>query len=142
MIVCFFKFPMNCMLIDCWNILLGKLTPKNIMVNNGWAADDDTNINFDSCDRNIYFGYKAAESVGQLSTIFKGTGKANLVFDNCWSSGYLSVLINEDEIVRVHRYTEASIRFNYSKEDVFRIEAFNVSFSVNGCNGRLTNSSF
>ena len=130
------------MLLDCRDSLLGELTSKNVMINNGWTVDvtdDNTNTDFDSCDKNTFFGYKDGDQVGQVSTIFRGTGRATLVFGNCWSTGYLSVYINGTEIGRAYGNTKASVRFSYSKGDALRIKEFNsaiialYSFAIDGC---------
>ena len=133
------KYHINFVLLDCWDILVGQLISQNILISNGttvYATDENTNIYFDSCDNNMSFGHKLGESNTQMSKIFNGTGDATLEFGNCWTTGYLSVLINRTEIGRMYGQTEASFKISYSKGDVLSIQQFNASFAINGC-GKL-----
>ena len=74
-----------------------------------------------------------------MSTIFKGNGRATLVFGNCWSTGYLSVSINDTEIGRAYGNTKVSVRFSYAKGDVLSIKEINTaiialySIAIDGC---------
>ena len=127
-------------LLDCWDILLGQLTLENVLISNGATVDvtdDNTTINFDSCGNNIFFGHNIAEPNDQISKIFKGTGKAILLLGNCWSTGYVSVFINETEIGRLFGQRNAALQFSYSKGDELSIKEFNASFVIDGC-GKLT----
>ena len=125
------------MLLDCWDILVGQLTAHNTLISDGatvYVTDDNTNINFDSCDNNMFFGHQRIdESNTRLSKIFNGTGEAALEFGNCWSTGYLSVLINRTEIVRMYGQRKAAFHFTYFKGDVLSIKQFNASIAINGC---------
>ena len=112
------------------------------MINNGWEIDvseDTANIDLDSCDNSTFYGYKNGELVGQVSTTFEGSGRAVLTFGNCWSTGYLSVSINETEIGRAYANTKASVHFGYTKGDVLSIKEFDngiiamYSFTIDGC---------
>ena len=82
------------------------------------------------------FGHKLGESNTQMSKNFNGTGDATLEFGNCWTTGYLSVLINRTEIGRMYGRTKAELQFSYSEGDVLSIKQFNASFAINGC-GKL-----
>ena len=73
---------------------LTKLSSKSVMMRNGWIIDvefsngeDKDENNEISCQSKQFYGYKEGIAVGSVSTIFKGSGKANFKYENCGKRG-------------------------------------------------------
>ena len=86
---------------------LTQLTSMSVMMRNGWLVDVDYSNGEDQmeekeefCDFDQFYGYKEANKVGRVSAIFKGSGKANLRYANCFTTGYVTVSLNGHELDR------------------------------------------
>ena len=115
---------------DCPDSNLTNLTTKSEMVSNGWKInveysssadqfDDYTHI----CGNETFYGYNTDNTVGEVSTTFKGYGKATLSFGNCHKKGHVVVTLNNRELARVHASNPNNvIAFYYKTGDVLHIK--------------------
>ena len=115
---------------------------KSVMEENGWMFNIDHSNGNDvvpahrkNCDNrdgyngNTFYGYKIGLEEGSVSTIFNGSGKADLIFGNCGSekSGYVLASLNDEELHRHHgkNIHKNIISFSYTKGDVLKIKEIN-----------------
>ena len=107
------------------------------MMRNGWMFDldytngeDGNEKNEKSCKLDKFYGYKGGNKVGSVSTIFKGSGKANLRYQNCYKTGYVTVSLNGVEIDRTSNIdstlvlSKEIVTFQYEKGDLLEIKEF------------------
>ena len=66
----------------------------------------------------------AGEIVGSVSTIFKGSGKANLKYENCGKTGHVTVSLNGLELERI-RSSHSILSFQYHTGDLLEIKELN-----------------
>ena len=112
------------------------------MLRNGWNVDVDysngegeenKNSQKRDCDSNKFYGYKGGYKVGSVSTIFKGSGKANLRYQNCYKTGYVTVSLNGIEIDRSSNIdstlvpSKEIVTFQYEKGDLLEIKEFQMA---------------
>ena len=113
---------------------LTKLNSKSVMMRNGWNVDVDYSIGEDplagkehSCKSGQFYGYKKRYGMGSVSAIFKGSGKANLKFTDCFrTGGWVTVSLNGVEIGRAEVKIE-TVSFRYEKGDFLEIQEFNAA---------------
>ena len=75
------------------------------------------------CNTITFWGYNKGNSVGYISTTFKGSATATLDFGNCWIRGFTRVFINDKKIGRADPNIKSKvITFNYKPGDILRIE--------------------
>ena len=110
---------------------LSKLTSKSVMMKNGWMIDVDYSNGEDWQERNYcesgqFYGYKEGNPVGSVSAIFKGSGKANLRYANCYKDGYVIVSLNGIEIDRAEENIgKHRVSLRYEKGDLLEIKEVN-----------------
>ena len=103
------------------------------MESNGWAVEatyHNTINNVASCDSSTFFGFMPNGGMAKAITKFRGTGGAKLTFGNCYSSGFVSVSINNIRIANAYASSMDVIKFNYRKDDVLTIKAHSVQGSA------------
>ena len=110
---------------------LTKLSSKSVMMRNGWIIDvefsngeDKDENNEISCQSKQFYGYKEGIAVGSVSTIFKGSGKANFKYENCGKRGYVTVSLNGIELERI-RSSYSTVSFQYHTGDLLEIKEVN-----------------
>ena len=93
-----------------------------------YSNGQDTYGKYDEmCESDTFYGYKGGFAVGSVSAIFKGSGKANLKYKNCFKSGYVSVSLNGKEIDRNPNkliYIDDVLSFRYEEADFLEIKEF------------------
>ena len=103
------------------------------MENNGWFVDvqyHNTLNTFATCDETTFFGSKSNLDAAQVITKFRGTGGAKLDFGNCWSSGFVSVFLNNALIKMARRNGREVVKFNYRTGDVLAIKTVSLQTSA------------
>ena len=98
-------------------------------MSNGWNADVDYSNGEDwrkaherSCSSDTFYGYRGGGSVGSVSAIFKGSGKGNLSYGNCYETGNVIVSLNGVEIHRSKSNSKKEVSFQYKRGYVLKIE--------------------
>ena len=106
-----------------------KLTSESVMVKNGWNADLDYSNGNDwnkaherDCSTDTFYGYRGGNLVGSVSANFKGSGRGALSYGNCYKTGYVMVSLNGVEIGRSTSNSQDSVKFQYRRGDVLKIE--------------------
>ena len=127
------------------------------MESNGWKINidnsntDDRNTNTDNariCGKSTFYGYFGndkgkPDNVGEVTATFRGSGKARLMFGNCYHSGYVKVKLNGKLLSTAAASTlEKEITFDYKKQDVLKIQEFDVAiiklnYLLLTCNGKF-----
>ena len=96
---------------------------------NGWIVDVTTsNTQYNAqCGNRAWFGWKGGNAVGSVSATFTGSGKAVLIFGNCWTRGNVEAYLNNKMIGAVQNFGNKTIEFTFSKGDVLTIEEQNTA---------------
>ena len=78
------------------------------------------------CGNTSFWGYTAGNDVGTIKTRFLGSGKAHIIFGNCYSEGTTKVLLNKAYIASSGpNQRNVSISFDYKSRDVLTFEEHN-----------------
>ena len=99
------------------------------MIRNGWKIDATFSMDtkYLSCGDKTWYGYSYGQSVGSLQATFRGRGRAELCYGNCYRQGQVVVYLNDEEISRAEAYSKMKeVSFNFSKDDILLIKEINV----------------
>ena len=100
------------------------------MERNGWNVHTNSETySSEKCDssvnmgiNNTWYGFFSEAAVGSVSTILIGSGRARLVYGNCFSQNKVSVHLNAAEISSAQGDEIQSICFNYKDGDILKIQ--------------------
>ena len=119
------------------------------MIKNGWNVDigysntNDWSSEYPiNCGAQTFYGYHGDQKVGSVSTVFKGSGNATLIFGNCYKEGYVEVLLNEKQLMQANQEKYKTLAFNYNPGDELKIREVNTAiiklyyFGITGCEGK------
>lgn len=107
------------------------------MVRNGWNVDVDYSNGEDphegkgsSCKSGQFYGYNLKYGIGRVSAIFKGSGKANLRYSDCFNAGWVTVSLNGLEIdsTEIDQKRIETVTFQYEKGDFLELKEFNRAY--------------
>ena len=133
------------------DLSLGDISSEESMMKNGWKVDvrfsntDDWNSEYPvNCGKQTFYGYHGDHRVGSVSATFKGQGNATLIFGNCYKTGFVEVLLNQERLGQANHEKYKTIAFTYQRGDVLTIREVNTAiiklyyFGISGCEGRFT----
>ena len=107
------------------------------MVRNGWIVNVDYSNGEDphegkegSCKSGQFYGYNLKYGIGRVSAIFKGSGKANLRYSDCFNAGWVTVSLNGLEIdsTEIDQKRIETVTFQYEKGDFLELKEFNRAY--------------
>ena len=108
---------------------MSDLRQGDQLIANGWVVDVTTsNTQYNAqCGNKAWFGWKGGSAVGAVSASFTGSGKATLIFGNCWTGGNVIAYLNSKMIGTVQNFGNTTIEFTFSKGDVLTIKELNTA---------------
>ena len=75
-----------------------------------------------------WYGLKKGNAIGSISTIFKGRGRARLVFGNCWTTGTVKAHLDGTFIAFAPGNTPSkTVEFNFNVGSILKITEENVA---------------
>ena len=97
------------------------------MQGSGWSVTGPFNgINTlggkNKCKSSQFHAYRNGNSVGVVSKIMRGSGRARLEYGNCWDSGNVNVYLNGKKINSAPRYIQKSVGFSFSDGDKLEVK--------------------
>ena len=120
------------------------------MIKNGWNVDteysntDDWSTEYPiNCGTQTFYGYHGDQKIGSVSTAFKGSGNATLIFGNCYKKGFVEVLLNEKQLKQANQEKYKTVSFSFNRGDILKIREVNTAiiklyyFGITGCEGML-----
>ena len=109
----------------CPDIELSNVKFRSAMEENGWifhVSHSDMLLHGDMCGNNGWFGFYSGSYVGSISAIFKGSGRARLIYGNCWDDSEVAVYLNYKKISSAYgNETKEEISFNFIPGDTLWI---------------------
>ena len=96
------------------------------MEENGWmfrVSHSNMLLHQDICGNNGWYGFFSGDVVGSISAVFRGPGKAKMIYGNCWSDKEVAVHLNGKKISSaLGNQSKVETVFDFNTGDKLRIE--------------------
>ena len=125
---------------------LNELAKGNTKSSEGWTVDCESGSwagNRDGANCENWFGWIGGNAAGSIRAIMNGSGRAELDFGNCYTSGFVKAYIDGNEIGSASGQEWPTVQFEFSHgseldiiEEPMAILQFN-SLKIIECNGNI-----